>query len=342
MLKNVNFKYVFKTALAGTVTAAIFMYFHMYNGQWAVMSTLLTMQSCKKSQTVESTLIAGFNRLAGALVGIAIGIIGFWSMNQVASDGYLWLILFVTFAALYLAILVNQQFNSLKLIPACTIMVMLMGLNRNTLSIAYERAYEVMLGVMVAVIINFIFRSRKQTNQLENTFMAFLKDSNLYWSYSMSKVLDVSKVKKRPSQKKLKNHIKDISEISTSYFIFFTDREILRKKQKIKHLSEQLTLTLAQINKIVNTIDNYALKEKNMALIKKLATEINSIWQPNSKKDDSEVIFSFKSTIGVKKIAGLVSDIKQTEVTKQVVLIHLLEQLKHIITRINKKKLARN
>lgn len=242
-------KYATQTALAATCTTAILLYFHYKNPQWAVMSTLLTMQSCANSQCFESTVIAGFNRAIGAIIGTSIGLAGAWLMNAIASDGFLWIIVGVVYLALYLAVIINQYCKSLQLIPACTIMVITMSLVDAVPTVAFDRAYEVMLGVFIALIFNFIFCPYKQNKQLEKVFYQLIQSCHYYFNQSISPLTDVASPPQKSTKKHLNNLLTNLHDIKKSRLTLLTTEVMLRQQEQIYNTADQLVNAVLHLQK---------------------------------------------------------------------------------------------
>ena len=287
-MNHVNSKYAIKTALAGTFTTATFMYAHYKNPQWAVLTTLLTMQSCRDTQTFVSTLIAGFNRIAGAAVGIAIGLSGYWAMNAVASDGFLWLILFVVFFTLWLAVIMNQRFKSLQLIPACTIIIMTMSLVDSATSVAYDRAFEVFTGVIIALAFNFLFCPFKQTQQLDTSLDRLIAQCQAYFKNSLSKISAISITDSKPNQKDIKSSWQEVHAIKTQKMRLFTDTSLLTQQESIHLLTENLITGLFLLNRYSNQVRANTLDTKIQKLINDKVETINQLFEQLQSKELSQ------------------------------------------------------
>jgi uncharacterized membrane protein YgaE (UPF0421/DUF939 family) len=275
MSKSVKSRYALKTAIAATFTAALFMYFHYKNPQWAVMSTLLTMQSCQDSQCFESILIAGFNRAIGAAVGIGIGLAGYWAMNAVASDGFLWLIVFVVFFALWIAVVINQRFKSLQLIPACTIMVVTMSLVDPSISIAYDRAFEVISGVLIALTFNFIFCPYRQNKELEKIFYEIIALCHNYYSHSISNISEVTTDDKRTTQKVINALLINLEKVKKSKFTFISDQNMLTQQQEINNTAVQLVSVVFQIYRAANNIRQNDIDDETQILVSRICYDLD-------------------------------------------------------------------
>jgi len=331
MLQILNFKYATKTAIAATFTSAIFMYFHYKNPQWAVMSTLLTMQSCANSECFESTLIAGFTRAVGATIGILIGLGGYWLMNEVASDGFLWVILVVIFMSLWLAVLVNQKFKSLQLIPACTIMVITMSLVDAAPLVAYDRAFEVLSGVFIALSFNFIFCPYRQNKQLEKTFYEVINLCHKYYSHSISKISAVEASPTKPTQKTIKQSLIKLNNIKSSKLTFFTDQNLLSQQEAIQNAADQLVNSIFELNKRTNDMKSIKTSPETQKIISIITEDIDIKFKRISSNKE---IFTDNNN-------GALNQLLQNKIQKHdddiklIILLHSLDELFNVIIEID-------
>lgn len=275
MSKSLKSRYAIKTAVASTFTAAIFFYFHYSNPQWAVMSTLLTMQSCQDSQCFESTLIAGFNRAIGAVVGIMLGLGGYYAMNAVVSDGFFWLIIFVIFIALWIAVVINQRFKSLQLIPACTIMVITMSLIDSSNLVAYDRAFEVLSGVIIALGFNFLFCPYQQNKELEMIFYKLIKNCHNYFCHSVSPISEVEISDKKTTQKIINNLLDNLENVKRSKLTILADQNMLSQQQAILNTATQMTNVVFQIYRSANNIKQSDLDDETQLLISNICFDLD-------------------------------------------------------------------
>lgn len=310
-----NSRYAVKTALAGTCTAAIFMYLHYKNPQWAVMSTLLTMQSCRDTQSFESTLFAGFNRIAGAAVGILIGLVGYKAMNFVASDGFLWLILFVVLFTLWLAVIVNQRFQSLQLIPACTIMIVTMSLVNSATMVAYDRAFEVFSGVLVALVFNLLFCPFKQSKALSNRFQAFSQQCVAYVQNTLSTITEITASCDKPLQKDIKHSFKQLTESTSKHFKYLSDSSLQHKNQTLIQHAKQIMYITFHINTYTSRLTRSTLSATSADLIIQKYQIISALFQTIHSDSENKPI--------VEAIPKRYPEVDVTEV----LLLHYLDEL---------------
>jgi uncharacterized membrane protein YccC len=287
---SINSRYATQTAIAATFTSALFLYFHYKNPQWAVMSTLLTMQSCANSQCFESTLIAGFNRAIGAIIGIGIGLLGAWLMNLIASDGFLWIILGVVFLALWLAVIINQYCKKLQLIPACTIMVITMSLLDSAPTIAIDRAFEVLAGVCIALVFNFIFCPYKQNKQLERVFHQIVAHTHHYFSHTIGPLTDVASHHKKTTKKQLNAAIDQLHDIKKSRLTFFTTEDMLRQQEQIYNTAELLVNTVFHLQKVVNQTKQHLHDPQYMEAVNTIALIVDQSFRAMEQQQALEAV----------------------------------------------------
>ena len=150
-------RYAFKTALAGTLSAFVAFYFEMAQGYWAVIAALFVMQSDMDRGTWEATLRAGFDRLLGTVIGVSLGFLGHFLMLEAVAFNQSWALQFILFLTLMACAMIHRYFIDLKMVPITAALIMFLGLTSpNPTTLAIARIYEILLGVVVAVLVNVI------------------------------------------------------------------------------------------------------------------------------------------------------------------------------------------
>lgn len=328
---SINTKYATQTAIAATFTSALFLYCHYKNPQWAVMSTLLTMQSCAHSQCFESTLIAGFNRAMGAIIGISIGLLGAWLMNLVASDGFLWIILGVIFFALWLSVVINQYCKKLQLIPACTIMVLTMSLLDAAPTIATERAFEVLAGVCIALVFNFLFCPYKQNKQLERLFYHIIAHTHHYYSQTISPLSDVASHHKKTTKTTLNSAIDQLQDVKKNRLTFFTTEDMLRQQEQICNSAEQLVNAVLHLQKIVTQTKKQLRDPQHVEAINTIALVIDQNLEAIVQQQPLE-------SVTLPEMSDLYQPTQQpgSETLPTMMLLHQLLELHQVIQTIDR------
>ena len=332
MSQTVKSRYAIKTAIAATFTAAIYMYFHYKNPQWAVMSTLLTMQSCQDSQCFESTLIAGFNRALGASIGILIGLGGYYAMSAIVSDGFFWMIIFVVFFALWFAVIINQKLKSLQLIPACTIMVITMSLIDASHIVAYDRAFEVISGVLIALVFNFILYPSRQNKELEKIFYEIIKQSHNYFCHSVGNISEVTTSDKKVYQKDINTLLTNLEKIKNSKLTILADQNMLSQQQAILNVAEQLTNTIFQIYRSSNKIRQQDIDDEIQLLLTGICYDLDRKFKRILKNRN---IWTKTNNSGLNKLLAA-EKIHEDMNINMIVLINYLDELYGILIDVYK------
>ena len=250
MQNKLDMPYAIKTALAGTTTAAIFISMHMKNGHWAAVTTILTMQACVGTQDFLTTLIEGKNLILGAIIGLALGVIGFYLMNAVASDGYLWFIFIVIFFILIICVTIRQKYSALTLTPTCAIMIMYLGLTDSVSHGIYERAIEIFVGVLVAVTFNLMIWPSKNNKKLDALIRSIIELNQNYLSHTIS-AMDNSNLSKKPHKKDINTNLQQFKTLRQKSINIFYSKE---KQAYYELLETELVKMIAlayQINKSI-------------------------------------------------------------------------------------------
>lgn len=331
MQNKLNIPYAIKTALAGTTTAAIFIWSHMKNGHWAAITTIITMQSYVGTKSFMNTLIAGRNAIIGALLGLSLGVTGFHLMNAVASDGYLWFIFFVIFFILTICVTISQKYRTLSLTPTCAIMIMYLGLTDSVSKGMYERAIEIFVGVLVAVTFNLMVLPSKNHKKLNLLILHVIKMTQDYLAHSVSSI-NSSNIAKKTLKKDINTsfqQFKDIRQQSVHPF-YNKDKKVYYELLE-KEVSKLIDFAY-QINKTVASMDINYIDERNLAIFKHELENINSSLSDFKKSNNTDD----EASLITKVEHNFVDYSRPEQNTAQMMLANSIYELKKIINEITR------
>lgn len=329
MQNKLDMPYAIKTALAGTTTAAIFISMHMKNGHWAAITTILTMQACVGTQDFITTLIEGKNLILGAIIGLALGVIGFYLMNAVASDGYLWFIFIVIFFILIIGVTIKQKYSALTLTPTCAIMIMYLGLTDSVSYGIYERAIEIFVGVLVAVTFNLMIWPSKNNKKLDALTLDIIKSSQNHLTYSLS-IINSNNTYKKPHKKDISANLQEFKDLRQKSINAFYSKE----KQTYYELMESELIRLIdlvyQIDKTIMSLDISYIDAANLTIFKHELENINLSLSSLEKHKLSHD----KNSLITKVEHNFVDYSNPEQNTAQMILVNNISEIKHEINKI--------
>jgi uncharacterized membrane protein YgaE (UPF0421/DUF939 family) len=329
MQNKIDIPYAIKTALASTTTAAIFIWLHMKNGHWAAIATIITMQSCAGTKNFTNTLIEGKNLISGAIIGLMLGVIGFYLMNAVASDGYLWFIFFVIFFILTIAVTINQKYSTLVLTPTCAIMIMYLGLTDSVSYAIYERAIEIFVGVLVAVAFNLMIWPSKNNKKLDAIIRNIIKINQKHFTHSIS-IINGSNITKKLNKKNINSNLQQFKELRQHSINPFSNKGKQIYYELIEIQLIKLIALIYQINETIVSLDISYIAADNLIMFKHELININ---QALSKIGKHHLDYNKISLIT--KIEDNFTDYSNPEQnTAQMILANNISELKRTINKI--------
>ena len=272
-LKNIKFNsikitYAFRISIAITIACFIMQFFDLYQGRW-IMYTVLSLTSpileITKSKTKDRVIATVLGALFIAIVfsifkntmlrGIIVILAGY---ANVYCKTYRQKMLAVTISAIGAAVLVGGPIIGSSKILA------------NPILLSFERVALILLGVLIAFIINsFLFKydAEKANKNLTDISDQLVKDLVMHLDISLEK-------------NKLKDYINNIyiltsqidssikSNINLSDKLTITDDYTKANNSKMK-----LIITAYELNKFIAT---YKFDDKEEAYIKEIITKIKN------------------------------------------------------------------
>lgn len=157
-----------KVAVACFINAFLFVYFDIDRGYWSVLATLMTMLSNLDTGSFEHTLRAGIDRIIGTITGASIGLCMHHLMIHSVLVQSLWFLPFIIFIVVYFCVRLALRFGMFRLSAMTAILVMMLGLNEPSVQgIAFIRAGQILLGVIIAVIVTLMLWPYREKDQLD-------------------------------------------------------------------------------------------------------------------------------------------------------------------------------
>ena len=142
-------RHALKTGLAAVLAVWVYGYFHLPHGYWAVIAAVLVMQSNRDSGSFEVTLRLALHRVIGTVTGAFSGL-AFLVLFAPSHTLLLFLIFFLIVLGSYLTSL-YKGFNLFG--PTASIMLLLAHQTALTHSVAFERALDIVVGVVIATVV---------------------------------------------------------------------------------------------------------------------------------------------------------------------------------------------
>tara|TARA_B110000459_G_C16620863_1_gene501580 strand:+ start:3569 stop:4585 length:1017 start_codon:yes stop_codon:yes gene_type:complete len=330
MQNKINLSYAIRTALAGTTTAVIFIISHMKNGHWAAIATILTMKECIGTQNFLSTLIKGKNLILGAIIGLALGALGFYLMNVVASDGYLWLIYFVIFLILVISLTINQKYSTLSLTPTCSLMIMYLGLTDSVSYAVYERSIEICVGVIVAITFNLMIWPSKNNKKLDNLIHNIIKINHNNFAHNLA-IINGSNITKKQNKKDITANLQQFKDLRQHNLKPFYNKDKQMHYELIEAQLIKLIELIYQTNKTLVSLDISYIALENLAMFK---YELFNINQALSDIGTHELEYDKTKNLIAKIEDNFVDYSNPEQNTAQMILANNIAELKRTINKI--------
>ncbi|MGE4298290.1 MAG: aromatic acid exporter family protein [Desulfovibrionaceae bacterium] len=141
-LEKVGVRHAIRTAVAAMATLAIANAFHLAQGYWAVITTVIVLHA-----NMGRSLMAGWSRIVGTVMGAFFGAL----IGTLLGTGYVGLGV-ALFATLTICSAVPFLRESCRMAAITVGIVMLMGATQSLWLVGIERSYEIVLGVAVAML----------------------------------------------------------------------------------------------------------------------------------------------------------------------------------------------
>jgi uncharacterized membrane protein YccC len=157
-----------KIVLASFLTTLFYVYFHFDRGYWAVVAAIMTMQSNVDTGSFEQTLRAGMDRIFGTAAGAFVGLMVYKFLGKWILASAYWLLPFVVALMVWICVTLNQRYEGFRLASVTAVLVLMLGLNDASVNgLAWVRAGEILLGVLVAVVVTLVLWPYREKDQLD-------------------------------------------------------------------------------------------------------------------------------------------------------------------------------
>ena len=209
-------------------------------------------------------------------------------------------------------------------------MVITMSLINSANVIAYDRAFEVLSGVLIALSFNFIFCPYKQNKQLEKIFFDVIRKSHNYFCHSINNFTNIEQDEDKVTKKALNKLLLDIENVKNSKITLFSDQDMLSQQQAIHSTAEKLVANMYQLRKLSTEIVNINIPAEHEVIISSLCHDLDrklrrilknrKIWTSKSHSALHEALYnSSNSKLDIKII----------------MLLNCLDELYDIILKVN-------
>jgi len=157
-------RHAIKTALAAIIAVIVYQFFDLPNGYWAVITTVIIMQSNMDSGSLEITLKFALQRLIGTVSG---AIIGFAVLFLI--DPTHWELLIIIFLIILLGSFLVNVYSGFNLAGPTAVIILLLAhhepLSKN---IAFIRSIEIFLGVIIAIVVTLFIWPYRVNDHLKS------------------------------------------------------------------------------------------------------------------------------------------------------------------------------
>ncbi len=177
--QNISLRHAIKTAIACIAADVVILLLRLPEGYWAVISAGIIMQSSIETGSFEATLMLGYERILGTVLGAALGIIGLlMSFKSIAIS------LPVIFVVMAVATYLTARFKQLKMMGITAIIIIMIGVQpgQHGLMLGLIRCMEIILGCVIAVVVTITIwphRAKDRLNQKIINILAATKDQYL-------------------------------------------------------------------------------------------------------------------------------------------------------------------
>lgn len=157
-------RHAIKTALAAIITIVVYQFFDLPKGYWAVITTIIIMQSNIDSGSLEVTLKFSLQRIIGTVSGAIVG----FSMLFLIDPTYLELLVII-FLVIFLGSFLVKVYSGFNLTgPTAAIILLLAHHEPFTKNIAFIRSVEIVLGVVIATLVTLFIWPYRVNDHLNN------------------------------------------------------------------------------------------------------------------------------------------------------------------------------
>jgi uncharacterized membrane protein YgaE (UPF0421/DUF939 family) len=151
-------------AISAISTLLVCEEFQLQTVHWAVITSVVTVQSLSEFTGKDQMLIDAFERAAGSFLGIYFGYVTVVYMQILISDTFRWAYYIMIFVAVILTGALEYILPGFRLsVISCLLMITLLSQVDSTYALVPEYALSVMIGVVIGIICSFIFHAYKNT-----------------------------------------------------------------------------------------------------------------------------------------------------------------------------------
>ena len=225
-LASRQFKHAVKTAIATVICLVLYRSWHLPKGYWAVFTAIAVMQATADTSSLESAWKTSLDRLIGTMTGAIIGL----SIHVLFYPDY-WQLVSMVFVLIMVGVCITYVWPSMKLAGLTAVIVLLFaGHEPMTQNYAVLRAFEILLGAVVALTVSItIFPQRMHQYLFKN------------YKKHMKQIVDLFQVIEKAFGTKHALSIEQIDAMSE-----LLDK-VAKEKSHIDHLTRSRRLLISQI-----------------------------------------------------------------------------------------------
>ena len=131
---------------------------------WAVISSVVTVQSLREFTGKDKMFSDAIERLAGSFLGIYLGYVTIVYMQILVSDTFRWAYYIMITVSVAIAGTLEYILPGFRLaVISCLLMITLLSQVDATYALIPQYAFSVLLGVVVGIICSFVLHAHKNT-----------------------------------------------------------------------------------------------------------------------------------------------------------------------------------
>lgn len=145
-------RHIIKTGIAAIISVLVYQLFHLPYGYWAVITTVIIMQSNIESGSFEVTIKLAFQRFAGTLSGALVGFAIILLLQP--SE---WMLLIAVFCTVLLGCYLTKLYSGFTMFAATAIIILLLAHQMPPMhNFGWLRVVDIMIGGVIAVAVTLL------------------------------------------------------------------------------------------------------------------------------------------------------------------------------------------
>ncbi len=225
-LASRQFKHAVKTAIATVICLVLYRSLDLPKGYWAVFTAIAVMQATADTSSLEGAWKTSLDRLIGTMTGALVGL----GIHVLIYPDY-WQLVSIVFILIMVGVCITYVWPSMKLAGLTAVIVLLFaGHEPMTQNYAVLRAFEILLGAVVALTVSITIFPQRMHQYLFKNYRKHLKQ-----------ILDLFQAIEKSFGNK---HLLSTEQINAMTELL---DKIAKEKSHIDHLTRSRRLLITQI-----------------------------------------------------------------------------------------------